>query len=292
MNETVVAAVIFPANLSFFGDFVSSLQNQSCRNFDLLLLNDGCQPGDIEKALIPSSFQNEIVSAIDGSPAQIRGQLIEILKNSDYDIIIFGDTDDFFSSNRLEQCIKAIKENKWDIVFNDLTVVSKESTIIRPQIWHDRKETNEVDLDFLLRCNALGLGNTAIRKSLLDFELKLDPDIPAFDWIFYIQIFKSNKTLKCGFLKDVTTCYRQHSQNILGISDGYSRERLEFLAKTKENVLQFAVQLGIPEANEQLDDLNTFCNTYFANDKLLKEKIRSLNTHKDLFWFEETIYNS
>ncbi|MBT8293958.1 MAG: hypothetical protein KJN70_11845, partial [Eudoraea sp.] len=138
----------------------------------------------------------------------------------------------------------------------------------------------------------LGLGNTAIRKSLLDFELKLDPDIPAFDWIFYIQIFKSNKTLKCGFLKDVTTCYRQHSQNILGISDGYSRERLEFLAKTKENVLQFAVQLGIPEANEQLDDLNIFCNTYFANDKLLKEKIRSLNTHKDLFWFEETIYNS
>ncbi|NND14773.1 MAG: glycosyltransferase family 2 protein [Eudoraea sp.] len=292
MNETVVAAVIFPANLPFFVEFVSSLQDQSCKNFDLLLLNDGCLPGDIEKSLLPCSFQYEIVSAIKGSPALIRGQLIEILKNSDYDIIIFGDTDDFFSSNRLELCIEAIQEDQWDIAFNDLTVVSEESVVIRPKIWQDRKETSEVDIDFLLRCNALGLGNTAIRKSLLDFELKLDPDIPAFDWTFYIQIFKNNKTLKCGFLKDVTTSYRQHSRNTLGISDSYSREKLEFLAKTKASVLHFAVRMGILEANKQLDDLDNFRNTYLENDKLLEEKIRSLNTQKDLFWFEETIYNS
>ncbi len=292
MNKTVVAAVIFPANLRFFGDFTNSLRDQSLTNFDLLLLNDGCEPGDIEKALIPCPFDYEIIQATKGSPAQIRGQLIEILRNSDYDIIIFGDTDDFFSLNRIEQSIRALRDDQYDIVFNDLTVVNEEGVVQTPQIWQDRKETNEIDMGFLLRSNVLGLGNTAIQRSVLDFELKWDPDIPAFDWIFYIQVFKFNSPLKCGFLKDVTTCYRQHSQNTLGIGNGYSREKLEFLAKTKEKVLQFAIRLGISEANMQLDNLKIFCSTYFRNDNLLNQKIRSLNNHKDLFWFEETIYNS
>ncbi len=288
-SKTVIAAVIFPANLVYFDDFVSSLQNQTESIFDLLLINDGCNDLEIEQILTQYSISYEIRCAVSGSPAQIRVQLIGILKNSKYEFIIFGDTDDFFSPNRLEKCIEALRDDNMDIVFNDLTIVNKESKIISPNIWGNRKEANEVNLEFLVRYNVLGLGNTAIRRSVLDFELKLNANITTFDWIFYLQVFYHYRALKCGFLKEVTTFYRQHSQNTLGIVTNYSREKLEFLLSTKEKVLQFASYLGIKEANEQLALVYTFRKTYFGNDEKLNKKIKSLNNQKELFWFEETI---
>jgi hypothetical protein len=99
MKKICVFSVIFPANLIYFNDFLESINDQDCKDFDIVLFNDGVQ--NLEAYTEKFKSLEFKIYPVSGTPAKIREQAIELLANSTYEKIIFSDTDDYFSSNRI-----------------------------------------------------------------------------------------------------------------------------------------------------------------------------------------------
>lgn len=290
-SRIVVAAVIFPANLDFFEDFLQSMNCQTEKNFDLVLFNDGCDYSELKRYLKPfEGLRYRIVDATKKNPSEIRVELIEYLKSEDYEIIVFADTDDYFSENRVALSLKEIEDNA-DIVVNDLSLVSREGKLIQDRVWKRRLPNLKLDLDFLLAQNVLGLGNTAIRAKLLQFEVEVDGSINFFDWIFYLQVFFNAKNLKCAVI-GATTFYRQHELNTLGLGAEITRDRLEKLWNIRGRIYSFAQKLNIPNIESHLANHSAFKKEVLDDEQRLKNYILKVNNIENLFWFEEINLNN
>ena len=285
-SKTAVASVIFPANLEFFREFLQSISRQTEKDFELVLFNDGCDPKELKGHLdyFPE-LRHSVVGATKGSPSEIRIELIEYLKSEQYEVLIFADTDDFFSADRVELAIKAIKNNA-DIVVNDLSLVSKEGKLIQDRVWAKRFPGLNVDLDFLMRQNVLGLGNTAIKTKLLGFEIQVDKDIPFFDWIFYLQVFHHRRNISCA-TSDAITYYRQHESNMLGLGAEITPERLNKLWDIKSGIYSFAKKISLPKIEFYISEHRRFKKEVLENASKTREHISKLNNLENLFWFEE-----
>ena len=285
-SKVAIGAVIFPANLEFFEDFLQSLQRQTEKNFRLVLFNDGCDHQELEKQLKPfEAIKYDIVNATKTTPSEIRVELIEHIKAEQYEIIIFADTDDCFSKDRVASSIEKLKDNV-DIVVNDLSLISKDGALIRDRVWKNRFSDLKVDLEFLMQQNVLGLGNTAINTKLLQFKIQADTNIPFFDWAFYLQLFHHTEGIKCATI-EATTYYRQHGSNMLGLGAEITLERLEKLWDIKKRMYSFAKKLDLPNIDMYISKHNSFKKEVLENPERAKEHILRLNNLEDLFWFEE-----
>ena len=97
----ISVAVIYAA------DFLRSLNNQTDRDFSLLLINDGVSPQIIDHIISKYNNDYEILGNPNHlSPVKLRVKLIEeaYLRKGNY--LILGDIDDYFSDDRIEQLLK------------------------------------------------------------------------------------------------------------------------------------------------------------------------------------------
>ncbi|MDD2986292.1 hypothetical protein [Flavobacterium sp.] len=210
MNETVFCSVIFPANLPYFEDFIRSLENQTDTAFTLLLFNDGI--AELEDYLKNTSLNYQLVK-IQGSIPQTRTYVLSFLKHSHFSKIIFGDTDDYFSENRVEVCKKLLED--YDIVANDLVLVSQNKTVLGDLFWKNRKEVAQpINLASITHYNFLGLGNTAINRNVLPEQISFNSDLIAIDWFLFSVILQSD--VKVVFSSESHVFYRQHDANSIG----------------------------------------------------------------------------
>ena len=93
--NTLLIGVVFEEVKPFLNKYIDSLNSQSTKNFDLLILNDGY------KEDIPvNKINNQIISILNNqTSAQIRQFGINYAIKINYKIIIFTDTDDYYSQN-------------------------------------------------------------------------------------------------------------------------------------------------------------------------------------------------
>jgi hypothetical protein len=210
MSKTVFCSVIFPANLPYFQDFINSLKNQSDTNFTLLLFNDGV--ADLEKYLRDSTLNYRIENC-QGTIPETRSQIFGYLKKAAFSKIIFGDTDDYFSENRVEECKKLL--NDFDVVANDLILVANDKTILSELFWKNRKEIKQpISLESIKTFNFLGLGNTAVNQKILPNEIQFNSNLIAIDWYLFSVILQS--PVSVVFSSNSHVFYRQHEANIIG----------------------------------------------------------------------------
>lgn len=290
-SDIAVASVIFPNNLRFFDDFLNSLSQQTEKNFDLILFNDGCNHIKLHRHLGAFVDINcRIIDVENKTPSEIRVALIEHIRSARYKIIVFGDTDDYFSDNRIELSVKAIREGA-NIAVNDLSIVTENGSLISDRIWKNRLNGLEVDLKFLLGQNILGLSNTAITTDLLTFNIQVDKNLNLFDWIFYLQIYNLGENVQCRFI-DATTYYRQHLSNTLGHKRRYTKEELVNLWETKGRVYAFAKKLKQPFLERYISEHKRFKREVLDSEERLKGHILQLNKIENLFWFEEINFSN
>lgn len=278
--ESVVFSVIFSANLKFFDCFINSLNNQSYKDFDLYLINDGVSLDILNSKLKNAKFSFYLNTLKDKlSPTEIRELGFKEMYKSHYTNVIFADTDDYMSSNRIERSV-GLLEN-YPIVFTDITLVDENNNVIKSLIWKERLIDEIIDEKFLYDKNVLGLGNSAILKAYLK-KIKIPREIIAVDWYFFSLIIKNEHA---GFIADAVTYYRQHSNNTIGLK-GLSLSRLKFIFEVKRyHYLNMSTYN--PKYLSLLDDIE------------IKEKLLSLenvsnyeikNFNLNFFWWEETNY--
>lgn len=214
INKVAVSTTIFPMKEAYLFDFFESLTKQDCTCFDIIVLNDGY--GSIDKFISLYPKLNIIELIYTDTPAKNREYSLNYIKNLDYEVIIFGDSDDYFKSNRVSHSINLL--STYDIVVNDVSLFS-ENDIYQTNYMSNRIPNNSViTSEFIRDKNVFGLSNTAIlTNSINDIDkINFDENLIALDWYFFSMLLAKGK--KAIFTSDTCTYYRQHENNTVGLN--------------------------------------------------------------------------
>jgi len=211
MKKVAFLTTTFPMEESFLYDFFDSLKEQTYKLFDVIVVNDGYQNFKEIKTNY-DEYLNIVELQYSNTPAKNREHGINYCIDANYDILIFGDSDDYFDKKRIEISIELLRKN--DIVVNDLSLFD-ENGIYENRYISNRIENNSiVDFEFIKDKNIFGLSNTAIL--LKDFEnIEIPDNLIAVDWYIFSLLLLNNK--KAIFTNKTISFYRHHQGNIVGL---------------------------------------------------------------------------
>ena len=277
MNKKIAfLTTIFPMNKAYLCDFFNSLQNQAYKNFDVIVVNDGYE--NFEE--FTTEFKNLSIVELKHSNtlAKNREFGINYVKDNYYDILVFGDSDDYFDTNRVQVSVDILKD--FDIVVNDLTLFNDENGIYCKRYISNRiKNNTEIELEFIKDKNIFGFSNTAVKVSVLE-NINFDKDLIAVDWYLYSILLLRKK--KAVFNSKTVTYYRQYINNTIGfgsntietILKGIAVKNKHYSLLQKEDIMFKALRENILEFKKRI--VGNFCIT-----ELTKQKI------ENPLWWEE-----
>ena len=220
-HETLVVAVVYEGVEKFLPEYFNSINNQDTDCFSILLLIDGIKNFKLPKTSIACE---KIVTGKKSDPAGIRSDAISYARDNQYDYLIFSDTDDFFSTNRISASVENLQ--KYDFAFNELDLVDQTGQLLDPKlisrIYHSDKLT---EFGQVIDFNLLGLTHTAVKVKALE-SFKNVKGIVAFDWWLFTTLLLNGAQGK--FIEDATTYYRQTDSNTVGMMKTLDASRLRF----------------------------------------------------------------
>jgi glycosyltransferase involved in cell wall biosynthesis len=248
--------VVFPKNEKFILKFLSSLNNQSFKKFDLIVVNDKLNNFEEYK----NKFIDLNIIDINSTFSQTKNRELGInycIENN-YDILIFGDSDDYFENNRIEKSIELLKSN--DIVVNDLTLFSKNIIYQKKYLSQRLKNYQKIDFEFIRNKNIFGLSNTAIKLRDLS-KVELPENLVALDWYIFSKFLMDGK--KAIFTNETISYYRQHDNNTIGLKE---LDELSFKIGLNVKIQHYKALNKIHDNFEV--DLNMLLHKDFAKKKI------------------------
>jgi glycosyltransferase involved in cell wall biosynthesis len=220
-SKIAVLGVIFPAVDKFLDDYLTSLESQSFKDFDLILINDGFNKFEKFKTKYKLNIKELKHTA---SAAKNREFGINYIRNEGYEYIIFTDSDDYFSNNRIEKSIELLKFN--NIVVNDLTTVSHNKSILESSYLSQRLvNLSTINYEFVTDKNIFGFSNTALKLELLKNKVTFNKELIAVDWYFFSNLLQAGH--KGIFTNESMTFYRIYESNAVGLSTDTNIQKLE-----------------------------------------------------------------
>lgn len=208
--KTAFLSTIFPMHEQYLYDFFSSLQKQTYKDFDIVVVNDGYENFEKIKTMYNSTL-SIIELKYSDTLAKNREHGINYCIENNYDVLIFGDSDDYFEKNRVEKSLELLKE--YDIVVNDLSLFDENGVYEEKYLTHRLENLEVVDLEFVKDKNVFGLSNTAVKlKDML--KTVIPDDLIAVDWYLFSTLLLEGK--RAVFTNETVSYYRQHQENIVG----------------------------------------------------------------------------
>ena len=271
MNHKIsVLTTIFPMPKEYLDDFFVSLQKQTCKNFDVIVVNDGYDNFHDIKAEYGSL--NIIELNYSDTPAKNREFGINYVKSNQYEVLILGDSDDYFSSNRIQVSIDKLKT--CDVLVNDITLFDKEGAYDAHYFSKRIKNNDVIGIDYIKDKNIFGLSNTALRVKAIG-RLGFAADLVAVDWFFFSVLLSEGK--KAVFTNEAITFYRQYVGNITGLGKVTGESILNGIdVKLKHYQL-------MKKGNHQFEGL--YQDMVGACDNVDLSRVSKLNC-QNLFWWE------
>lgn len=274
--KLALVTYIYPKAIAFLDDFLKTINEQDYSDFDLLIFNDGVTNPHTYFSNLEKNYK--IINIEDASISGIRYQSFTLLKNMKYDYFVFHDIDDLMTPNRIG-CLR-IKLANHNIVCNDITIKSN-GQIQEENIWSGRLSDNfEFDSDFLIEKNILGLGNSAIRRKVLEQTFFTDRSVIATDWFVFYQWLYFND-INALFTDQCATIYNQHDDNVAGITNRITYDKLKSGISVKKGHYRSLCQIN-PKLGSELE--RTLC----LEKELYKYSDINIQLDKFPFWWEET----
>lgn len=221
--KILFGAVIYKGVEKYLDEFIESIVNQSFNKFDTLIVNDGLK--DV-KYINKINYEINNCTILELSnynlnPSQIRLEIIKYSIKEGYDLLIFADSDDTFSNNRIES-IKNSYSNKIAFYYNDLIIKESKVDFFSGKLPKAVKNKNLLD-DY----NFIGMSNSAINiNKIKNIVCKINnlKECIAFDWYFYTLLIKSGfEGLK---VENTNTYYRIYEENIAGFTNKLNYKNL------------------------------------------------------------------
>jgi glycosyltransferase involved in cell wall biosynthesis len=278
-KKTAVLGFVFPAVKEFVDDYLKSLENQTYKDFDLIVVNDGLN--NFKKLASKYNLRIKEIPC-SGCIAENRAFGINYVKSSGYEYVIFTDIDDFSAPNRVEKSLQLLEN--YDIVVNDITNISTKGDILQECYMSNRvSNLSKIDSDFLKDKNILGFTNTSMRLMCLKEDLSFDKDLIAVDWYMFSRILKAGHS--AVFTNETTSFYRRYEGNVAGLSpdvnermikDGIASKLFHYRELSKTDNEYKALYEKFEKLNKDITD-EKYRERY-------TQEARHLSMHKPLWW--------
>jgi hypothetical protein len=203
-RETLLVTSFFNKNKKYINNFIKSINSQTDQNFDLLISTDS---SSYKKYLLNIKLKKKIFLIKEKNKIfKTKILLIKTAKKLNYKFIVFADSDDVLSKNRIQDSTQLLKSN--NVVINEIKLMMEKKTLF------SRIFKNKSSIDYrklILDGNIFGFGNTSINSEILkkiNFNKleKINKNIYACDWVFYGIIILNEKKIK--FTNKSYTLYR------------------------------------------------------------------------------------
>lgn len=209
-SSNIIVTVFHEGVANYFQDFISSVKSQLTNDYQLLIFNDSKYDIYVDNLsgvenLSVINFPNNL------NILENRIWMINYLQRISCDIIHFIDADDTINTNYLSLSCELL--NGCDLVCHDFNLVDREHRSIEANYWQERFESNPalIPSEFIKDKNIIGLGNTSIKRSLLDnLEVQQKLETTIADWFIFTQILLA-KEPKILFTSEAVFNYRQHN---------------------------------------------------------------------------------
>lgn len=211
MNNVALFTVFYPGVEKYLDDFMKSVESQTFKQFDLIVLNDSCACQDVlQKYKKINIIELSYSSTIAGN----REYGINYIRQCGYEVLVLCDADDYFHPKRVAESVNALKYG--DIVVNDLHIVnSRKESLCRSYFNERQLEKINLDRDFIKEKNVFGFSNTAFKLAVLHEEIVFPKDIKIVDWYFFTKLIFQG--CEVHYIPMSLTYYRQHAANLLGL---------------------------------------------------------------------------
>ena len=227
-NPSVFFSVVYPQALPYLKDMRESVLSQTRKDFDVIIVNDGC---DKERIIAELQGLDITILEAEGGFTANRLQGINYAQNKGYKYFLFCDADDSFTSNRYERTIAEFEESNADIIVCNLNIANEKcEPFLTSYFSKEISEDRWIDADFLNDKNILGMSNTAIRLNALTENIQI-PETPIVDWLLFTVLIL--KGLKAKYITDSMVNYRQYNTNMIGITR-YDAASFKKLARLKK----------------------------------------------------------
>lgn len=272
-NRVAVFTVFHPAVAPFLEQFKKSLLEQTCKDFDLLVVNDGLGEkylSGLEGVILPSG----------GAIAKNREIGLNYLVDNGYEMVVFADADDFFSANRVEVACRLLKE--YDLVINDLTLVNVSGNDLKKDVLLSRlPKFFTFGFEAIVDFNFCGMSNAAMRLSPELGKIDIPETLSVIDWYFFTKYLLRGKT---GiFTDEAATYYRQHGDNMVGYG------KINVLQSLRVKKAHYSELRGESQLFES--KYKTVCSLLQVAEKMDEKEIDKVMSGQEmagLFWWEDS----
>lgn len=224
--KTAFATVIYKQAREYLEEFLHSVNRQTDKGFDLLLVNDNYSSSELDeiKKITDSLTISCKILDISNLRLSIAGTRIEMLgraKDLGYDLVILGDADDTFGVDRVAKYKKTFEENKDAAFFYNKLIFDNGKDVFK--VMPKRIDS----IKAISQCNFVGLTSSAINmnseiitQEFID-SLK-ESESPVFDWYLFSRIVLDKGI---GILvEDTESIYRISDNNMVGVSRDVKKE--------------------------------------------------------------------
>lgn len=224
--KTALSTVIYKQAYPYLQDLLTSVDNQSDKDFDLLIINDNYTKEELEE--VETQIRNTVhginihIEDISEKKLSIAGTRIEMLriaKKLGYEGIVLVDADDTIAPSRMASYKQAFELDKDKVFFYNKFVTEKGEDVFKSL------PKTVTSIKAVAQCNFLGLSNTGIRlSSLTDAFLDSlnEGAVAVFDWYLFSRIILDIGSGAC--VENADTIYRIYEDNTAGTTRDLSKE--------------------------------------------------------------------
>lgn len=262
MTNPFISIVIPTYNHAhFLKRALKSLEEQVYTNFEVIIVDNNSI--DNTQVVIKSFFNLKIVYLKINNNGVIAASRNIGIKAANGEWVAFLDSDDWWTSDKLQTCVNHINNNV-DFIYHDLKVIGQKNSILKSLIFRKlRKVKKSLLLEMLIHGNPISNSSVLVRKKLIQDAGGLNENfemIGAEDFNLWLKI--ANITNKFLYIPRFLGYYEYHL-------NGVSRKDMSECHKVATN--EFLINLDLKYQSQITAHILYMKGSYFMSQKKTTE---------------------
>ena len=283
MNQDKIIEILMATynGEKYISEQIDSIINQTCKNWKLLIRDDGSQDKTLEilEGYEKRDKRINILRDIKGNLGFVKN-FEELLKNSSEEFIMFSDQDDYWIENKLENYINELgtlseKEQKMPLLIHSNSFVCDENLNVKKKEFINSKiaahyKKNSYFFSYIVQ------GSTVlINKELMDIGLPFLKNVTLHDRYFHLLAEFFGKRI---FISKSLIKYRQHGGNEIGAKGSIIKKILKkryFEQSDRELILEIKEKYKGKIEKEKIKLINKYLEVTDRNQNRMMRFIKS-----------------